>query len=129
MKRKNGQNQKRRGDILLLACCLGLAVLAFGIQALTKKPGSTVVVKQEGEEIHRYPLSVDREILLETQAGYNLLVIEGGSAYIREADCPHNLCVGEGRIRRTGETLVCLPHKLTITIEGEDASAPDAYTY
>lgn len=126
---KNGQNQRWKGDILLLACCLGLAVLAFGIQALTQKPGSTVVVKQEGEEIGRYPLSVNREILLETQAGYNLLVIENGSACIREADCPHNLCVGEGRISRTGETLVCLPHKLTITIEGEDITAPDAYTH
>lgn len=128
MKRKNGQNRKRRGDMLLLACCLGLAVLAFGIQAWTQKPGSTVVVKQEGEEIGRYPLSVDREILLETQAGYNLLVIEGGQAYIREADCPHGLCAHEGKISRTGETLVCLPHKLTITIEGETDNVPDAYT-
>ena len=76
------------------------------------------VVRQEGRELGRYPLSQDAQILLHTAEGYNLLVIEAGQAYIREADCPNGLCVQEGRVSRTGESLVCLPHRLTVTIEG-----------
>lgn len=129
MEPKNGQNRKRRGDILLLACCLGLAVLAFGAKLLGQKPGSMVVVRQDGTEIGRYLLDADREIPIETEAGYNLLIIEGGQAYIKTADCPHGLCTKEGNISRTGETLVCLPHKLTVTVEGDTDNVPDAYTH
>lgn len=129
MEQKNGQNRKRRGDILLLVSCLGLAVLALGAKYLFRTPGATAVVRQEGQVLGRYPLRNDISIPIDSEPGYNLLVIEDGQAYIREADCPHSLCVREGRIRHVGETLTCLPHKLTVTIEGADNTAPDAYTH
>lgn len=129
MKPENGQNRKRRGDIWLLACCLGLAVLALGAKCLLETPGTVAVVRLEGEVLGRYPLGTDARIPIESEGGYNLLVIQDGQAYMEEADCPHGLCLREGRISRTGETLTCLPHKLTATIEGDKDDAPDAYTH
>lgn len=129
MKPENGQNRKRRGDIWLLACCLGLAVLALGAKHLLETPGTAAVVRLEGEVLGRYPLNGDARIPIESEKGYNLLVIQNGQAYMEEADCPHGLCLRAGPISRTGETLTCLPHKLTVTIEGDKNDAPDAYTH
>ena len=51
--------------------------------------------------------------------GTNLLVIRDGAAWIEEADCPDALCVGMGRVRRVGQSVVCLPHKVVVEIVGE----------
>ena len=118
MKNQNGREHKGRRDLILISACVLLAVFLLAAQRLLQKNGSWTVVRQEGRELGRYPLSQDAQIPLHTAEGYNLLVIEAGQAYIREADCPNGLCVQEGRVSRTGESLVCLPHRLTVTIEG-----------
>ena len=118
MKNQNGREHKGRRDLILISACVLLAVFLLAAQRLLQKNGSWAVVRQEGRELGRYPLSQDAQIPLHTAEGYNLLVIEAGQAYIREADCPNGLCVQEGRVSRTGESLVCLPHRLTVTIEG-----------
>lgn len=118
MKKQNGREHKGRRDLILISACVLLAVFLLAAQRLLQKSGNWAVVRQEGRELGRYPLSQDAQIPLHTAEGYNLLVIEAGQAYIREADCPNGLCVQEGRVSRTGESLVCLPHRLTVTIEG-----------
>ncbi len=49
---------------------------------------------------------------------------------MKEADCPDKVCVGMRRISKSGETIVCLPHKLVIAIVNADpdSSVPDAVT-
>lgn len=118
MKKQNGREHKGRRDLILISACVLLAVFLLAAQRLLQKSGNWAVVRQEGRELGRYPLSQDAQIPLHTAEGYNLLVIEAGQAYIREADCPNGLCIQEGRVSRTGESLVCLPHQLTVTIEG-----------
>lgn len=118
MKNQNGREHKGRRDLILISACVLLAVFLLAAQRLLQKSGNWAVVRQEGRELGRYPLSQDAQIPLHTAEGYNLLVIEAGQAYIREADCPNGLCIQEGRVSRTGESLVCLPHQLTVTIEG-----------
>ena len=41
-----------------------------------------------------------------------------------DADCPDKLCVKTGRISKTGETIVCLPHRVVVEIIG--AAADDS---
>ena len=54
-----------------------------------------------------------------TNYGKNILVIKNGSAYVSEADCPDKICTAHRAISKTGESIVCLPHKLVLTIESE----------
>ena len=37
-----------------------------------------------------------------------------------DADCPDKLCVRQGKIHRNGETITCLPNKLTVTVIDEE---------
>ena len=85
---------------------------------LTRERGSYVSVQRDGEEIARYSLSEDGEYPL--NGGTNLLVIEGGEAYMKDADCPDRVCVGTGRIGYAGQSIICLPNRLSVTVVGEE---------
>ena len=56
----------------------------------------------------------------------NLLLIENGKVYVKSATCPDGICVGHRPIFRNGESIICLPNRVVITvIIDNDASAPD----
>lgn len=111
----------RKTDIWLLAVILSVAVImTVVIQIGIKKPGETAVVTVDGKVVKELPLSRDtKEIEIEGyQGGINRIVVSEGWVYMSYADCPDELCVHTGRIRNTGETIVCLPHRVVIEIKG-----------
>ena len=105
-------------DIILICILLVLALSVFLVVELTRREGAYVVVSIDGGEVCRYSLSEDGEFTL--NGGTNTLVISGGKAYISEADCPDGLCVSQGKISRTGQTVVCLPNRVMLRIVGAD---------
>lgn len=111
--------RKYRNDIILIVCLLIISTSAWFIIDATKTEGGTVVVMKEGKEYARYPLNRDAEIVIKNGKGHNLLVIKDGSATIEEASCPDKLCVKQPDIAYNGETLVCLPNKITVKIISE----------
>ena len=50
----------------------------------------------------------------------NLCRIQDGEVNMTEADCPDKLCMHQGPISISGETIVCLPNKVVIEIVGKD---------
>ena len=121
------KNAPTRGDIGLIVGCLLAALVCCGLWLGLRRDGAAVVVEQDGKETARYALDENRTVRIEGQGGYNLLVIEGGEAWLLEADCPNLLCVKTGKIRYAGQSIVCLPHKVAVRIVG-GASALDAVT-
>ena len=116
-----------RGDIGLTVGCLLAALICCGLWLGLRRDGAAVVVEQDGKETARYALDENRTVRIKGQGGYNLLIIEGGEAWLLEADCPNLLCVKTGKIRYAGQSIVCLPHKVAVRIVG-GASALDAVT-
>ena len=108
-------------DIIVIGGILLTALASFLVIELTKEPGSEVIVKIDGNEVARYSLLIDDEY--ELNNGTNILCIKNGEAYLIDASCPDHLCVKQGKISKNGETITCLPYKLTVTvIGGEDPS-------
>lgn len=115
----------RRADVVLIAAVIGLALLC-GIGMLFGRQGRSVTVAVDGKAVAVYPLDEDREVWLTGYGGgKNRLVISGGAARIAEADCKDGLCARHTAVSRTGDVIVCLPHRLTVTVEGA-GEAPDA---
>jgi hypothetical protein len=106
----------KKKDFILIGAILGLILIVFAVTQLSKKEGAGVIVKVNGQEIARYSLSENGEY--ELNGGTNILRIEDGKAYLIDADCPDHLCVNQGKIWKTGETITCLPNRLTITVYG-----------
>ncbi len=99
---------------MILTAALILVLVLF----LTRVEGNVAVVNINGADTERYSLSKDGEYPL--NGGTNILVIEGGEAYIKSASCPDGLCVHYGKISSVGESIVCLPNRVMIRIEAEE---------
>ena len=119
--------KKRKNDIILAAFVIAIAATGLILLNIFKTEGSFAAVKIDGKETARYPLSVNTEVVIETENnGKNTLVIEDGKAFVKDVNCPDKICEGHSKISYKGETIVCLPHKVVIEIVSEGTeNAPD----
>ncbi len=116
------KNKKTKNDIILAVIVIAVAATGVLLLNIFKTEGEFAVVKIDGKETERYPLSVNTEVVIETENnGKNTLVIEDGKAFIKNATCPDKICEGHSKISFKGETIVCLPHKVVIEIVASDS--------
>ena len=110
----------KKRDLILIASILIVAIALFLVMEMAKKEGAGVAIKVEGIKVAEYSLAKNGTYPL--NGGTNILVIEDGKAYLSDANCPDKLCVHQGKISMTGETITCLPNKLTVTVFGTEES-------
>lgn len=111
-------------SILLLSGVLAVFFLMTGLH----RDGTMVVVEQDGSEILRFPLDEERTVRIAWENGCNTVQVHSGSVQVSEADCPDQICVRQGKISGCNESIVCLPHRLLIRLEGSSDAGPDAIT-
>ncbi len=88
--------------------------------------GCVAVVRVDGEEVYRVDLSAVREsydVDFDTQYGHNTVHVAHNAISVSEADCPDGICVAQGAITGSGVPIVCMPHHLSVRIEGSDIDA------
>lgn len=123
--RKDGAKMKK-ADLILVA---GAIVVAAGIwlfYSAGAENGAGAEVTVDGVCKAFLPLDENDSIRIETEAGYNIVTVRDGEVFVTEADCRDQICVEHKKIRKTGETIVCLPHKLVVTITGDEPGDFDA---
>ena len=123
-----GGGRKFRNDLIFIAAIL--VIVAIGAAALffLRGEGSAVQVEVDGTIVGTYPLSVDREVEIKTGENgeeLNLLVIKDGKATVTTATCPDGICAAHRPISREGESIICLPHKVVVTVVGGEGEEPD----
>lgn len=117
---------KHKNDILLILAVLVLAGGFWLFRTVTREEGARAEVTVDGELLMTLPLSEDTSVVLGEGAHTNTLVIENGTACVSAASCPDHVCMDRGAVRYDGETIVCLPNKLVVTIVGGERSGLDA---
>ena len=103
-------------DIIIIIILLIALSFALLIIRINKRTGYNVTVSADGDVIETFYLDEDMEYRFETEAGFNVIVIEDGQVYVREADCRDKICVNHSKISNVGEAIICLPHKLVVEI-------------
>lgn len=116
-------NDKKKNDLLLGAVLLFAAAVLFLGQHVFREKGAAVQVLVADEEFGTFSLREDQEIPI---GEGNLLCISGGKAFMKWADCPDQLCVHQGKISHRGETIACLPNRVTVRVTGGAASGVDS---
>lgn len=118
----------RKQEIIIIAAVVIIGAVLVAILFLIKKPGAVAVVSIDGKETARYDLDEDIDIEIHGVGGTNRLIISGGTVRIEEADCPDKLCVKQGVISNVGQSIICLPHRVSVRVEGTADEVPDAVT-
>ena len=124
----NGGRLFKNDVIFILVLLLVVAVLGLCF-TLFRGEGDEVVVMVDGKVFGTYALAENTIVEIRTgeqSEELNLLVIEDGKAYVQTATCPDGICAGHKPISREGESIVCLPHRVVITVRtSETKETPD----
>ncbi len=115
----------KKTDFVLLVSLVAAALICFlflrhtQIDSVIVIPQYYVVIEVAGEEVARLPLNENTIYSIDQEDMHNLIVIEDGSVYMSEADCPNQTCVRQGKITQVGVPIVCLPHQVIVMIVEE----------
>ena len=124
----------KKADIIL---AIVLLVAGFGSLALLRTDKAEklkAVVYCEGKAIDEIDLSQKGEFSMIYEVGnhpqgenYNTVKYLDGSIWIEDTDCPGKDCMQFGKISKSGQVIVCAPHKILIQITGGDGVDSTAY--
>ncbi len=118
----------KKRDIILIVSLLVVGIIALVIwHFIYSVDGKYVTIEQRDNLIGIYPLNVDKEIEIEHRGEVvNKIVIEDGYCYMEEAECPDHLCIKQGKVNKSGQTIVCLPNRVVVTVVDSDSSDYDS---
>ena len=121
-------SQKLKNSLILLFSLLLLGIVSIvAFDASKGNAGSTVVVEYKGNVLYELSLYEDMELTISNNEGSNTIEIKDGMVFVSHADCKDQICVEHAKIHSVNEAIICLPHKLTVTIKGtEKGSEIDA---
>ncbi|MBQ6999309.1 MAG: NusG domain II-containing protein [Clostridia bacterium] len=109
-------------DIFVMLAVVLVAVIIFSFAAGGQSP-DVCVIEINGEEFARYDLITlaDEKVLeIDNEYGRNTVVIDKHGAAVTYSDCADKIEVKAGKITSSGQSLICLPHRLTVRLEGAD---------
>ena len=140
----------RKADIILFIILLAAGLAASAVLAMSHTGGDTVIIESGGELYATYPLSEDRQVIVpapqekasslsvpddskpasEQYTHYNVVTISSGKVTVTEGSCRNQVCVHHSAISLSGESIVCLPNKMIVRIEGgsEEGGGYDSVT-
>jgi hypothetical protein len=117
-------------DIIILT-----VLLLFGIVITTwiylpaGSSGNTdtlfLEIRQNGELKKTLPLSTDTEETISSDGQSNTFLIKNGAVSMETANCGDHTCIRTGAIKTSGESIVCLPHRLVLQIISSSENSTD----
>lgn len=113
-------SEHKRDAVLILSLIL-ISVIMLVAFSLLRGSGDHVQVELDGELVASYPLDRDGEYPI---GEGNILAIEDGEAYMKHADCPDKTCMRSRAISKRGQSIICLPNKVAVSVVISDG-APD----
>lgn len=130
---KNSLLRPWDGIIVVILILLSFApVVVFSLNRVSS-PTQEAVLSVDGKKLKTFDLSDKSQAYTyryeDKDGDYNLIEVKGNRIRIKEADCGDQICVRRGWIDQSGETIVCLPHKLVIEIKSSDGGGPGSVIY
>ena len=118
-----------RWDALVAAVILAVSFACTAGFWLQNRTGTLeAVVSVDGTETERIDVASDSGEHVYTNNGYTLHVtVSGDQVWVSQADCPNQDCVHTGQIDTAGQSIVCLPARISIRlVRTADSGGVDA---
>ncbi|MBQ4051237.1 MAG: NusG domain II-containing protein [Oscillospiraceae bacterium] len=111
--------------LLLLAA----AVLCFlWMRGSFARPGDIARITLSGSVVMEVPLDKSGVYSLKEDPSIRFEIKNGAAAFV-DADCPDKICENEGFLSKDGQTAVCLPRRVSLTIvTAGESDEPDMIT-
>ena len=119
MKKNHMKLEFCKGDFLAIGIVAVIAVLVSVIfwTSIGNQEGTMVSIYQDGALVKELSLDSDTEVVIEGEYE-NVVTVKDGKVAITKSDCPGIDCVHSGWIHESGRSIVCLPNRVELRIEG-----------
>jgi hypothetical protein len=107
------------GDKVLILILSLITVLSLYFIKVIFPAGVEASIKVEERYIGPYMLTEDRVFEIKGPLGHTEVEIKDGKIRIKKAPCRDKICIKQGWISNSGESLICLPNKVMVYITGE----------
>lgn len=97
---------------------------------MSKSSGQTVLIESNGKLYGKYSLLSNNEITVErtTSKGKvisNTVHIKDGEVWVTDSSCTNQVCTKHAPIDEAGESIICLPNRMVVKIEGKGGGGYD----
>ena len=108
----------KKADIVLL-CILLLAGTGLSVLSYTSaSAGEKVEVSVNGRLYGTYKLTENQVIEIRQKDALNKITIKDGYVQMSYSSCKNQVCVHDGKINKTNQSIVCLPNRVMVEITG-----------
>lgn len=128
--KKQSAKKGKAGAVVIAAL---VVLVAAGVGATYAFGASTdacmVRIQDADGKTYDMPLDENATLKVDSSAGENTIVVENATVRVSEADCPNQDCVHQGQISHVGQQIVCLPHKLVVSVVDASGDVSSDATY
>ncbi len=120
----------KQGDKFVL---YGLIVLVFILLIeygfFQRRSDKVVVIRSDGKIVKE--LQIEKNVFFEVKSkeGHLFVEIRNGKVKVINSTCKDKLCEKEGWISNVGESIICLPNRISVSIIGKNGEKIDTVTY
>lgn len=101
------------GDGFIILFALGAALISWSL--LDTRQANRVLAFQNGSTVGRWEFSRHPDTV---SLGKTMRIrISSDGVRVLSADCPRQLCVRHSQIRHPGQSIVCVPNRIVISLE------------
>lgn len=94
---------------------LGITFFVF------RNTGNYAKVYYDGRLLDKINLSIDRDYTYQFEDNINTIRVQNNEVCMLDSNCPNQDCVYVGYISKDKQTIVCLPHKLSVVISSSES--------
>ncbi len=103
--------------IIVILLCLLIIFLRNG------NNGKSAIISINGKTAAVIPLSKESEHFSVKGADNIFFTVHNGCIYVDSSDCTDKICMKTGKINKCGESIICLPKKVSVTISDSTENA------
>lgn len=110
----------RKADIILAVLLIVAGLASSYAFTAGGERGQMVRISVRGETYATYSLAEDRTVTIDRNGHINKITIKDGAVSMTFSDCRGQDCIRQGKITKTSQSIVCLPNKVVVEIQGEN---------
>lgn len=108
----------KKADIVLFVILLLIGVCLSWLSAASGTQGQKAVITVDGKLYGTYRLEENQTIEIRQNGRLNKITIKDATVQMSYSDCKNQVCVKDGKISKTNQSIVCLPNKVMVEITG-----------
>lgn len=127
MKESNVPKFARKTDFIILGIIAAACIICLYFMKTQTEKGNFAQISVNGKILANVSLKND-EVFCVSGIDNVEFEVKGGAIRISSNDCNDKVCQKTGFVSNAGESIVCIPKKLTVTVKSASGADFDAAT-